>query len=102
MMRPLRWWQNREGSCGELPRAQARATTRSVNSGIRIYPIRNLIKMRFIIFFVILLIAAPVFAVEPVVHRDLPYVELKNERQCLDVYSPPTGKNHPVVFWIHG
>ena len=24
------------------------------------------------------------------------------ERQVLDVYSPPGAKNIPVVFWIHG
>ena len=34
------------------------------------------------------------------VKRDLRYGE--QERQVLDVYSPPGAKNRPVVFWIHG
>src|SRR3954470_18803016 len=34
--------------------------------------------------------------------RDVPYVEKADERQVLDVYSPPNAKNLPVVFWIHG
>ena len=36
------------------------------------------------------------------VKRNIPYVEKGNERQVLDVYSPPKAKNLPVVFWIHG
>lgn len=36
------------------------------------------------------------------VKRDIPYVEKADERQVLDVYSPPKAKNLPVVFWIHG
>jgi acetyl esterase/lipase len=32
----------------------------------------------------------------------LPYAEPKTERQTLDVYAPPEGKDHPVVVWIHG
>ena len=35
-------------------------------------------------------------------YRDIGYAEPKNERQTLDVYAPREGKNHPVVFWIHG
>jgi arylformamidase len=50
----------------------------------------------------LLLLATPLNAAEPSVHRDLAYAEPKNERQTLDVYSPAEGKNHPVVFWIHG
>jgi acetyl esterase/lipase len=49
--------------------------------------------------------ASPVFAADrgdPAVHRDLPYADTKNEKQTLDVYSPAEGKNHPIVFWIHG
>jgi arylformamidase len=42
------------------------------------------------------------FAAAPVVHRDLPYSEPKQAHQCLDLYAPPTGKNHPMVVWIHG
>jgi acetyl esterase/lipase len=36
------------------------------------------------------------------VQRDIPYAEKGDERQVLDVYSPPKAKNLPVVFWIHG
>lgn len=50
----------------------------------------------------LLLIASTASAAEPKVNRDLPYAEPKNERQTLDVYSPTEGKNHPIVFWIHG
>ena len=50
----------------------------------------------------LLLLAAPVLADERRTHRDIPYVEPKNERQTLDVYAPREGKNHPIVFWIHG
>ncbi len=38
----------------------------------------------------------------PNVKRDIPYVTPADERQTLDVYSPPNAKNLPVVFWIHG
>jgi acetyl esterase/lipase len=36
------------------------------------------------------------------VKRDIPYTENADKLQSLDVYSPPKGKNLPVVFWIHG
>jgi arylformamidase len=36
------------------------------------------------------------------VQRDIPYAEPPNERQVLDVYSPPNANHLPVVFWIHG
>ena len=36
------------------------------------------------------------------VKRDIPYADPAHERQVLDVYSPPSAKNLPVVFWIHG
>jgi arylformamidase len=36
------------------------------------------------------------------VKRDIPYATPAQERQVLDVYSPPHAKNLPVVFWIHG
>ena len=49
-----------------------------------------------------LLIASTLFAAEPKIERDIAYAEPKNERQTLDVYAPPEGKDHPVVFWIHG
>lgn len=38
----------------------------------------------------------------PKADRDLAYVEPKNERQVVDVYSSGEGQNKPVVFWIHG
>lgn len=50
----------------------------------------------------LLLIASPVGAAEPKTSRDVPYAETKNERQTLDIYAPATGKDHPVIFWIHG
>src|SRR6266542_3364800 len=49
-----------------------------------------------------LLLASPLLAAEPQIHRGLAYAEPKNERQMLDVYAPTEGKNHPVVVWIHG
>lgn len=36
------------------------------------------------------------------IKRDIPYATPAQERQVLDVYSPPHAKNLPVVFWIHG
>jgi len=36
------------------------------------------------------------------VKHNIPYAEPAQERQVLDVYSPPNAKNLPVVFWIHG
>jgi len=54
------------------------------------------------VVFAILLLAPPVVAADPRVSRDLAYAEPKNERQTLDVYAPVEGKNHPIVFWIHG
>ncbi len=53
-------------------------------------------------FLALLILSTPVLAEEPNVHRDIAYAEPKNERQTLDVYAPKEGKNHPVVFWIHG
>ena len=49
-----------------------------------------------------LLLAFPLLAAEPQIHRGLAYAEPKNERQMLDVYAPTKGKNHPIVVWIHG
>jgi acetyl esterase/lipase len=48
------------------------------------------------------ILASPLAAAEPRVHRDLAYAESKDKRQMLDVYAPTRGKNHPVVIWIHG
>jgi acetyl esterase/lipase len=50
----------------------------------------------------VLLVACPLLAGEPQVHRGLAYAEPKNERQQLDVYAPTEGKKLPVVVWIHG
>ena len=36
------------------------------------------------------------------VRRDIPYTKNADKLQTLDVYSPPSAKNLPVVFWIHG
>jgi acetyl esterase/lipase len=36
------------------------------------------------------------------VKRNIPYANPAQERQVLDIYSPPDAKNLPVVFWIHG
>jgi len=58
--------------------------------------------MRTIPLLFVLFLAAPIFAGEPMVQRGIPYAEPKNERQMLDVYAPTTGKNLPVVVWIHG
>jgi len=33
---------------------------------------------------------------------DIAYAEPRNQRQLLDVYRPATGKNLPVVVWVHG
>ena len=49
-----------------------------------------------------LLFAVSASAVTPEVHRDLFYTEAKDKLQSLDVYSPPEGKDHPVIVWIHG
>lgn len=54
------------------------------------------------IFFALLLLASSAAAAEPRIQRDIPYAEPKNERQTLDVYAPANGKDHPIVFWIHG
>jgi arylformamidase len=48
------------------------------------------------------LLASPLLADEPKVHRGIPYAEPRNERQMLDVYAPAKGKDLPVVVWIHG
>jgi acetyl esterase/lipase len=58
--------------------------------------------MRIVTALLVLLVASPLLAAEPKVHRDLSYADTKNERQTLDVYAPTEGKNHPVVVWIHG
>ncbi|HEV3440531.1 MAG TPA: alpha/beta hydrolase [Gemmata sp.] len=58
--------------------------------------------MRRIIAALLALIGSPLFAAEPQTHRNIPYADTKNEKQTLDVYAPAEGKDHPVIFWIHG
>jgi acetyl esterase/lipase len=41
-------------------------------------------------------------AATPRVQRDPAYTEPRNERQILDVYAPPDGRERPVVLWMHG
>lgn len=36
------------------------------------------------------------------VKSNIPYVENGHARHVLDIYSPASAKNLPVVFWIHG
>jgi acetyl esterase/lipase len=36
------------------------------------------------------------------VKRDIPYTKNADKLQTLDVYAPPSARNLPVVFWIHG
>jgi arylformamidase len=54
----------------------------------------------FLTLLLLLAVSAP--AATPEVHRDLFYTEAKDPLQALDVYSPPEGKDHPVIVWIHG
>lgn len=58
--------------------------------------------MRIVAALLVPCFASLLLAEEPKVHRGLPYAEPKNERQTLDVYAAPTGKDRPVVLWIHG
>lgn len=37
-----------------------------------------------------------------IAYRDLPYVSNGHDRQKLDLYTPATGENHPLIIWIHG
>src|SRR5881227_3521883 len=58
--------------------------------------------MRTVAPLLVFLVASPLLAGEPQVHRGLAYAEPKNERQKLDVYAPAKGQKLPVVVWIHG
>jgi acetyl esterase/lipase len=51
-----------------------------------------------------LLVAAALLSEEPPgnLQRDIPYADPADKLQVLDVYSPQSAKNLPVVFWIHG
>jgi acetyl esterase/lipase len=50
----------------------------------------------------VLLLGSSLHPAEPRPHLGLAYANSKNERQTLDIYAPPEGKNHPIVIWIHG
>ena len=58
--------------------------------------------MRILTTLVALFLTSSLLADEPKVHRGIPYTDMKNERQTLDVYAPTKGKSLPVVVWIHG
>lgn len=59
--------------------------------------------MRFVgLTLFLMLFTSSLRADEPKIVRDIPYAQTKHEKQTLDVYSPPSGKNHPVALWIHG
>ena len=70
--------------------------------GVEATPSLLEIPMRVLLPIFFLLAAAPLGADAPKVQRGLAYAEPKNQRQMLDVYAPPQGKDHPVVVWIHG
>src|SRR6516165_8519212 len=74
--------------------SEAGIMERQPKTSARVYPMRTMLS--------ILLLAALALADEPQVHRDLAYAEPRNERQTLDVSATKEGKNHPIVFWIHG
>lgn len=46
--------------------------------------------------------AAPSFAVEATIKKDVRYSSEGHARQVLDIYSPPKANKLPVIFWIHG
>lgn len=58
--------------------------------------------MRFAVSLIMLALSPAIFAAEFRIHRDLAYVEPKERRRTLDVYTSTEGKDHPVVVWIHG
>jgi arylformamidase len=58
--------------------------------------------MRILAALFLLVVASPLLADGPKVHRGLPYADTKNERHTLDVYAPAKDKDQPVVLWIHG
>jgi acetyl esterase/lipase len=39
---------------------------------------------------------------EPTIRRDVSYAGTTDPQQTLDLYVPATGKDHPIVVWIHG
>ncbi len=53
-------------------------------------------------FLLSLFAAASAVAATPEIHRDIFFTAAPEKLQSLDIYSPPDGKDHPVVVWIHG
>lgn len=51
---------------------------------------------------VAVLLLGAIAALDLQVHRDLAYTQSTDARQTLDVFAPAEGKDHPVVFWVHG
>lgn len=48
-----------------------------------------------------LLLLVPVVEAQSL-KSNIPYADPALERQVLDIYAPESGRNLPVVFWIHG
>lgn len=49
-----------------------------------------------------LLLTSTTFAAEVQTRKDISYCEPAGKRHQLDVTAPQTGKDHPVIVWIHG
>ena len=58
--------------------------------------------MRFALGLTLLVLSSAASAADYRIHRDLAYVEPKEQRHLLDVYTSTESKNNPVVVWIHG
>jgi acetyl esterase/lipase len=58
--------------------------------------------MRFALGLTLLVLSSAAFAADYRTHRDLAYVEPKEQRHLLDVYTSTESKNRPVVVWVHG
>jgi arylformamidase len=90
--------KSREFIMGHV-RAGQEVFVREVKSaGFKVIGEENFLKENYFVRFEKVLIPAD----EPKVHKGIPYAQPKNERQMLDVYSSPKGKDLPVVLWIHG
>ena len=66
-------------------------------------------RYKWILLFTVVQTAAAIFAqearslpAEVQIERDIAYAEPENQRQMLDIYRPASGKNLPVVVWVHG
>lgn len=58
--------------------------------------------MRTLFLLLTFIVTIPLSAAEMKTHRNIPYTKSNTVRNQLDVYAPATGKDHPVVLWIHG